>query len=140
MAGDLTLERPVPVVRIIIQNGRGEVLFLRREGTTYGDKGWCLPGGKIDYGETVEHAARRELREETQVECKSTRFLFFQDSLPPTPSSMHCINFYFECEVSDDRLMSHRSDDWAWIGPGDLHTYETVFQNDEGARRFWDMG
>ena len=41
-----------------------------------------MPGGKIDYGETVEQAARKELREETALECIAARFLFHQDSLP----------------------------------------------------------
>lgn len=131
--------RPVPVVRVIIQNLQGEVLFLRRARTAYGDRGWCLPGGKVDYGETVEEAARKELREETKLECLEARFLFHQDSLPPEPGSMHCINFYFECKVSGELEMNPESSDWAWIGPDDLEAFEIVFRNDEGVRRYWGM-
>ena len=131
--------RPVPVVRVIIQNPRGEVLFLRRARTAYGDRGWCLPGGKIDYGETVEEAARKELREETKLDCLEARFLFYQDSLPPEPGSMHCINFYLECKVSGELEMNPESSDWAWIGPADLDDLEIVFRNDEGVRRYWEM-
>ena len=138
MGGDPTLARPVPVVRTIIQNARGEVLFLRRARTAFGDGGWCLPGGKVDYGETVEQAAIKELREETTLECREARFLFHQDSLPPVPGSMHCINFYFECEVTGDLEMNPESSDWAWIGPGTLEQYDVVFRNDEAVRRFWE--
>lgn len=139
MPGDPAPVRPVPVVRTIIQNARGEVLFLRRARTAYGDGGWCLPGGKVDYGETVEQAARKELREETTLECRVARFLFHQDSLPPEPGSMHCINFYFECEVAGDLEMNPESSDWAWIGPEDLDKYEVVFRNGEAVQRFWKM-
>ncbi|MFH1764156.1 MAG: NUDIX domain-containing protein [Gemmatimonadota bacterium] len=77
MGNDATLARPVPVVRLIITNEDGKVLFLRRAATAYGDGGWCLPGGKVDYAETVEESARKELREETALEAPNTRFLFY---------------------------------------------------------------
>ena len=129
--------RPVPVVRLIVQNAEGGVLVLRRAGTAHAEGGWCLPGGKVDYGETVEQAVRKELREETALECGHARFLFYQDSLPPQPGEMHCINLYFECSVSGDLKINPESSDWAWIGPDELDRYRIVFRNDEGLRRYW---
>jgi len=139
MENDATTARPVPVVRLIITNNEGKVLFLRRAQTAYGDGGWCLPGGKIDYGETVEQAAIKELREETALEARDPRFLFYQDSLPPEPASMHCINFYFECEALGKLEMNPESSDWAWTGPDELDSLDIVFRNDEGLRRYWGM-
>jgi 8-oxo-dGTP pyrophosphatase MutT (NUDIX family) len=129
--------RPVPVVRLIVRNGEGQVLILRRAGTVHGEGGWCLPGGKVDYGETVEMAVRKELREETDLECGQARFLFYQDSLPPRPGQMHCLNLYFECSVSGDVKLNPESSEWAWVGPGEIGRYEIVFRNDEGLRRYW---
>jgi hypothetical protein len=56
---------PVPIVRLIIQDGEGSVLILKRDHTTHALGTWCLPGGKINYGEMVVEAAARELHEET---------------------------------------------------------------------------
>ena len=140
MGNDSTLERPVPVVRLIITNEEGKVLFLRRAQTAFGDGGWCLPGGKVDYEETVEQSARKELREETALEARGPKFLFYQDSLPSEAGSMHCINFYFECGASGEFELNPESSDWAWIGPSELAEYEIVFRNDEGLRRYWEMG
>ncbi len=131
--------RPVPVVRLIISNNEGKVLFLRRAQEEVGGGGWCLPGGKVDYQDTVEQSAIRELREETSLEAQDLRFLFFQDSLPPTPRAMHCINFYFECQAAGEPLINHESDAWAWIGPEDMDDYDIVFMNDEGVLRYWGM-
>jgi mutator protein MutT len=140
MNEDPALARPVPVVRLMIENEEGEILFLRRAQTAYGEHGWCLPGGKVDYGETVEAAAMKELREETALEGRELRFLFYQDSLPPEPDSMHCINFYFACGVSGDLDLNPESSEWAWIGSADLDEYDIVFRNDEGVRRYWRSG
>lgn len=53
---------PVPTVDILIAcPGRGIVLVKRRNEPL----GWALPGGFVDYGESVEAAALREAREET---------------------------------------------------------------------------
>jgi mutator protein MutT len=139
MAKDPSTSRPVPVVRLIIPNEEGKVLILRRARTAYGEGAWCLPGGKVDYGELVEQAVSKELQEETALECESARFLFYQDSLPPEPGSMHCINFYFECSVSGDLTMNPESSDWAWIGPADIGQYDITFRNDEALLNYWDL-
>lgn len=53
---------PFLTVDIIIRMGRGTVVLIERKNPPYG---WALPGGFVDYGESVETAARREAREET---------------------------------------------------------------------------
>lgn len=129
---------PVATVRLIVPRADGKVLLLRRAQTAYGDKQWSLPGGKVDYGETVEHAAAKELREETSLTCKRVHFLFYQDSLAPQPGGMHCINFYFECAIDGEVSLNPESDEFAWVGPEDLTQYDFVFRNDLGLRRYWE--
>lgn len=59
---------PFLAVDIIIEiGGRGIVLIERRNPP----HGWALPGGFVDYGESLEAAAVREAGEETglEIEC-----------------------------------------------------------------------
>jgi 8-oxo-dGTP pyrophosphatase MutT (NUDIX family) len=48
----------------IVANERGEVLCIFRRGF------WDLPKGKVDMGETIVHAAQREVTEETGIETE----------------------------------------------------------------------
>jgi 8-oxo-dGTP diphosphatase len=54
-------KNPVPTVDIIIQLTGGIVLIYRKNEP----RGWALPGGFVDYGESFEEAAVREAKEET---------------------------------------------------------------------------
>jgi 8-oxo-dGTP diphosphatase len=114
------------------------VLILKRARTAYAEGAWCLPGGKVDYGETAEQAVVKELREETELRCERARFLFYQDSLPLQPGGMHCINLYFECRAGGTLVLNPESSASAWIGREELGTHPLAFRNDEGLRRYWD--
>ncbi len=62
------MELVTPVAVCIVRKD-GRILFIRREGKTFGGL-LSLPGGKIDFGETLEGAAERELEEETGVRSR----------------------------------------------------------------------
>jgi len=62
---------PFPTVDIIIEVEGGIVLIERKNPP----HGWAIPGGFVDYGETVEAAAVREAKEETSLDVKLTRLL-----------------------------------------------------------------
>ena len=128
---------PVPVVRLIVTDPNGRVLIVKRETTSHAKGGWCLPGGKVDYGETVAQAAAKELFEETFLKCTSVNFLFYQDSLPTQPGEMHCINLYLQCDVEGALSLNEESSEYAWIGPEDLERYPIVFRNEMGLKRYW---
>ncbi|MBN1567793.1 MAG: NUDIX domain-containing protein [Acidobacteria bacterium] len=131
------LLRPVPVVRLIILDASGRALILRRAAGDTGGGYWCLPGGKIDYCDTVKQAAARELEEETGLRATGLSFLFYQDSLPLTPGAMHCINFYLECTVEGRLVLNEESVEAQWISREEMSRFSIAFRNDEGLARYW---
>jgi mutator protein MutT len=135
-----TVLRPVPAVRLVVQNDAGKVLVLRRAASSTDGGRWCLPGGKVDYGDTVEQAAARELQEETGLAARDLRFLFYQDGQPVAPGRMHCINLYFECRAEGVLSLNDESAEAAWIGPEELASYALTFRNDEALLQYWNAG
>ena len=131
------MKRPVPVVRLIVRGPDGRVLVLRRHNSKHGNGQWCLPGGKVDYGDTVAESVAKELKEETSLECLESRYLFFLDNLPAEPGKMHCISHYFECKTSGELRLNSESDEFAWINAAELSRYDIVFRNDEGLLQYW---
>jgi len=81
---------PVPTVDAIIEVAGGIVLIRRR----FPPPGWALPGGFVEYGETVEAAAVREAEEETGLKVTLTR-LFGVYSDPRRDPRHHTIAVVF---------------------------------------------
>lgn len=66
-------KRPVLTVDVLIRRDDGYV-FIKRKNEPYRGH-WAIPGGLVEYGETVEQAAIREAKEETGLEVKLTRLV-----------------------------------------------------------------
>jgi ADP-ribose pyrophosphatase YjhB (NUDIX family) len=64
-------KKPFPTVDIIIEidqeDGRPGIVLIERKNPPYG---WALPGGFVDYGESLEEAAVREAKEETSLDIE----------------------------------------------------------------------
>ena len=56
---------PLLTVDIIIEAPGGGIILIERKNPPYG---WAIPGGFVDYGETLEAAAVREAKEETGMD------------------------------------------------------------------------
>ena len=87
----MSYKNPVPAVDLIIEiEGKGLVLIERLNPPP----GWALPGGFVEYGESLEQAAVREAKEET---CLDVELLgqFHTYSDPNRDPRMHCISTVF---------------------------------------------
>ena len=86
---------PFPTVDVILEvkgegGEKGVVLIFRKNEP----RAWALPGGFVDYGETLEQAAVREAREETGLEVESPK-QFHSYSDPRRDPRQHNISTVF---------------------------------------------
>lgn len=66
----LPQKNPFPTVDIIIELEDKGIVLIRRKNPPYG---WAIPGGFVDYGESIEDAAMREALEETSLNVEIVR-------------------------------------------------------------------
>lgn len=73
--------RPALTVDCVIiahpQEQPAQLLLIKRQNDPFKDK-WALPGGFVDENESLDHAAARELKEETSVDITSSQALLTQ--------------------------------------------------------------
>ncbi|NET49822.1 MAG: NUDIX hydrolase [Merismopedia sp. SIO2A8] len=87
-------KNPAPTVDLIIELidcPQRPIVLIERLNPPHG---WALPGGFVDYGESVETAARREAEEETMLNVELIeQFLVYSD--PERDRRKHTISIVF---------------------------------------------
>ena len=129
---------PVVAIRVFAFDAAGRILLLRRANAEYGEGQWSLPGGKLEYGDTPEGTAAKELAEETSLTAKDVSFLFFQNSLPTTAGKMHCLNLYFRCHAVGNVTLNEESSGFAWLSPAEALQRRPIFGAEDALRRLLD--
>ena len=88
---------PSPTVDAVIYHPERGVVLVRRKNPPFG---WALPGGFVDYAESVEHAAVREAWEETGLDVTLAGLLGVYSD-PARDSRMHTISTVFVAFAKD---------------------------------------
>lgn len=93
----------LPAVAAAVFNDSGEILLQKRADVNQ----WCILSGHVEFGETVEQAILREVKEETNVEGRISRFIGIYSS--PASQTYHYqdrsvqyITSYFEVQLQHD--------------------------------------
>lgn len=93
MVGKLS-EGPFVTVDTIIEV-KGGIVLIKRSNPPFG---WAIPGGFVDYGESIEHAAAREAMEETGLAVRNLR-QFHTYSEPGRDPRFHTVTTVFTCRA-----------------------------------------
>lgn len=100
-----TYRNPLLTVDAIIETRSG-IILIERKNPPYG---WALPGGFVDYGETLEAAVIREAKEETSLDIEITE-QFHAYSDPSRDPRNHTVSVVFITK-SDENQRPKAMDD-----------------------------
>lgn len=75
----MTDSSPKVGVGVIIRKG-DKILFGKRK-NSHGDGTWAFPGGHLEFGESIEECAKREVKEETGLILDSFKKVFFTNDI-----------------------------------------------------------
>lgn len=113
------LRHPVVGIAAAARTEDGRWLLIRRRDTG----GWALPGGTLEWGETLSAAVTRELLEEAGVELLGPCELFNVYSRPERDYRFHAVTILVTALVSEPRRAPNNPLEIAEVrlfAPGDL--------------------
>lgn len=92
----------------LISNPRGEILLIRHKATEKRSKEyeswWSMPGGTVEFGETLIGALRREIEEELSLSICDERFLNYNDYIK---EGKHWLSMNFSARTAADKLINN---------------------------------
>jgi ADP-ribose pyrophosphatase YjhB (NUDIX family) len=117
---------PIPTVDIIIEIESKGIVLIKRKNPPYG---WAIPGGFVDYGESLGEAALREAKEETNLDVElkkqfhtysdpkrdprhhtiSTVYISKGKGIPEPKDDANEIGIFTESNLPNEIAFDHRS-------------------------------
>jgi mutator protein MutT len=84
------------VIASVILKKENKILLIKEVLEDFKEH-WIFPGGGVDFGETVEEAAKREIKEEINLDVEIKEFLGFKEIIRPQ-FDYHTLIFFFIAE------------------------------------------
>lgn len=113
--------RSFVVAKVLIINGKGQVLALRRSQTDDRRPGqWDFPGGWVDAGEDMLAAVKRESIEEAGIPLHDPKLVFALSEMTTGHGSGTWLLFVDHVKNEPKVTLSHEHDAHAWKNPDQL--------------------
>lgn len=116
--------RPEAIAAVLVLDSEGRVL-LREETMNSGAKKWVVPGGHVEFGEKIEDAALREIREESSLEVALGNLILIHEAVYPE-FGYHAIIFFYSGQVVSGTLSSESGAPMGFFSPEDALKLDLV--------------
>jgi 8-oxo-dGTP diphosphatase len=125
---------PEITVDAVIELQDGRIVLVDRK---FFPKGWALPGGFVDPGESLADAVRREALEETMLHVE-VESLFHVYSRPWRDPRGDTVSVVFQCRATGEPQGADDAKTAAGFWPGELPLDEMAFDHATILRQFLD--
>ncbi|MCI8654632.1 MAG: NUDIX domain-containing protein [Clostridia bacterium] len=114
-------------VGAFIINDNNELLLQKRAVPAEKDH-WCIPGGRLEMFETLEHAVIRESKEETDLDIKVIKLMGICDHIIQEESA-HWVAMLYLCKIESGtpKIMEpDKASDMKWFNLNELPDNLTI--------------
>lgn len=132
----------IGVIVLVFKDNK--VLFGKRKSKLSTDT-YGVPGGHLEYMESFEDCARREVREETGIEIENIRFLFVGNTKHFTPKHFVNIGVVADWKSGEvQNLEPDKCEGWQWydldkVPDPIMHTNQIALNAYKTGRNYFDV-
>lgn len=106
---------------------RDDKILLVRRARSPAKGFYSLPGGRVEFGETLYAALHREVGEETALKIEIAGLAGWREVLPETAGGGHYLIMSFAARwVAGEPLLNDELDDFRWLAPDGLGDLEVT--------------
>ncbi|HET7122991.1 MAG TPA: NUDIX hydrolase [Bradyrhizobium sp.] len=117
----------------------GKILLVRRAGAPARGL-YSLPGGRVEFGESLHAALHREVAEETGLKIEIIGLAGWREVLPGTSGGGHYLIMSFAAHWSSgEPILNQELDDFRWLAPNSLGDLNLTAGLPEVIRSAWDL-
>jgi O-acetyl-ADP-ribose deacetylase (regulator of RNase III)/ADP-ribose pyrophosphatase YjhB (NUDIX family) len=113
----------------------GGIVLIKRSNPPFG---WALPGGFVDYGESLEDAVKREMKEETGLDLENLRQMHTYSD-PGRDPRFHTICTVFVAQGKGTPKAGDDAEGLKVVNPKDLKGIEFAFDHDRIIKDYLDL-
>jgi 8-oxo-dGTP diphosphatase len=118
---------------------RDDKILLVRRARSPADGFYSLPGGRVEFGETLHAALNREVIEETALKIEIAALAGWREVLPATSRGGHYLIMSFAARwIAGEVVLNEELDDFRWLAPdaiGDLRLTDGLLEVIQQAQR-----
>lgn len=97
------MDRKLPKVIVSALVEKDNKILLVKEVLESGNEYWIVPGGTVEFGESMDEAVKREIKEETNLDIDVTDFVDFKEVIR-TQFNYHTVIFFFLAKPLNEKL------------------------------------
>ena len=128
-----------PQVAVSAAIFRGDRILLVRRARSPARGYYSLPGGRVEFGESLHAAVHREVDEETALKIEIVGLAGWREVVPESVGSGHYLIMSFAARwIAGEPVLNDELDDFRWLAPdalGDLKVTGGLQEVIQSARR-----
>ncbi|KFK41301.1 hypothetical protein AALP_AA2G112500 [Arabis alpina] len=116
-----TGEKATPKVAVVVFVIKGKSVLLGKRRSSIGHSTFALPGGHLEFGESFEECAAREVMEETGLEIEKTTLLTVTNNVfNEAPKPSHYVTVFMRATLVDSsqeprNMEPEKCEGWDWF-------------------------